>query len=34
MNNKIIINGYAISKAQIGATEFRISVFRFDKLEF
>jgi hypothetical protein len=34
MNNKITINGYDISKTQIGATEYRISVFHADKLEF
>jgi hypothetical protein len=34
MSNKITINGYDISKTQVGATEYRISVFRADKLEF
>jgi hypothetical protein len=34
MNNKITIYGYDISKNQIGAFEYRVSVFLADKLEF
>ena len=34
MSNKININGHSLSKTQIGANEYRISVFHNDKLEF
>ena len=34
MSNKISINGHELSKTQIGANEYRISVFRNDKLDF
>jgi len=34
MRNKININGHSLSKTQIGANEYRISVFHKDKLEF
>jgi hypothetical protein len=34
MSNKISINGHDLSKTQIGANEYRISVFRNDKLDF
>ena len=33
MSKKTTINGYDISKTQVGVTEYRISVFRADKLE-
>jgi len=34
MSNKISINGHELIKTQIGANEYRISVFRNDKLDF
>lgn len=34
MRNKININGYDLCKSQIGATEYKVSVFCKDKLEF
>jgi len=34
MRNKININGHSLSKTQIGANEYRISVFHKEKLEF
>lgn len=34
MSNKITINGHDICKTQIGATEYKVSVFRADKLDF
>lgn len=34
MSSKISISGHDLSKTQIGANEYRISVFRTDKLEF
>jgi hypothetical protein len=34
MSSKININGHDLSKTQISATEYRVSVFRNDKSEF
>jgi hypothetical protein len=34
MKNKISINGHDLSKTQIGATEFQVSIFRNDKFDF
>jgi hypothetical protein len=34
MSNKISINGHELIKTQIGANEYRISVFRNDKFDF
>lgn len=34
MSSKISISGHDLSKTQIGANEYRISVFQADKLEF
>lgn len=34
MSNNIKINGYELCKTQIGANEYRISVFYNDQLEF
>ena len=34
MRDKVTINGYEFSKAKIGSTEYRVSVFYEDKLEF
>lgn len=34
MSSKINISGHDIRKTQIGATEYKISVFRADKLNF
>ncbi len=34
MSSKINISGYALSKTQIGATEYLVSVFRNDKFDF
>lgn len=34
MSKKITINGYDISKTQVDATEYRISVFRANRFEF
>jgi hypothetical protein len=34
MSSKISISGHDLSKTQIGANEYRISVFQIDKLEF
>jgi len=34
MSSKISINGHELSKTQIGANEYRISVFHNEKLEF
>lgn len=34
MTNKINISGHDLSKTQIGATEYKVSVFRNDKFDF
>jgi hypothetical protein len=34
MSSQVKINGHLLSKTQIGANEYRISVFRNDKLDF
>ena len=34
MSSKINIDGYEICRTQIGANEYRVSVFRNDKLDF
>ncbi len=34
MSNKITINGFDISKTKVADTEYKISIFRADKLEF
>lgn len=34
MSNKITINGHDLCKTQIGATEYKVSVFRNDKFDF
>ncbi len=34
MSSKISISGHDLCKTQIGATEFKVSVFRTDKFEF
>lgn len=34
MTNKITISGHDLSKTQIGATEYKVSVFRNDKFDF
>jgi hypothetical protein len=34
MSSKINISGHEICKTQVGSTEYRISVFHADKLEF
>lgn len=34
MTKKITISGHDLSKTQIGATEYKVSVFRNDKFDF
>jgi hypothetical protein len=34
MTRKVIINGHSVSKTQVDATEYKVSVFQNDKLYF